>query len=86
MLVGLRKTLVGLNSILVGLEPYRAYRKRRPCSRGQLALDMGPHLASGAMVFKGAQLTLDLEPLAVWAHCILIWSPFLLHGVGCFKK
>ena len=32
------------------------------CSSGQLAVDMGPHLGSGAMASEGAQLTLDLEP------------------------
>ena len=25
-------------------------------------------------------MTVDLKSLAVWAHFILIWSPFLLHG------
>ena len=41
---------------------------------------MGLHLAPGAMVSEGALLTLDLEPLALGAHCLLIWSPCLLHG------
>ena len=50
------------------------------CSMDQLAVDMGPHLGPGAMVSEGSQLTLDLEPLALGAHCLLIWSLCLLHG------
>ena len=41
---------------------------------------MGPQLNPGVMVYEGAQLTLDLEPLTLGAHCSLIWSPCLLHG------
>ena len=50
------------------------------CSRGPLTLDVGFNPAPGAMVPDGAPLTLDLEPLALGAHCLLIWSPCLLHG------
>ena len=50
------------------------------CSRGQLALDMWPHLPPGAKKPEGAPLTLDLEPLALGAYCFFIWSPCLLHG------
>ena len=31
------------------------------------------------MVSEGAQLTFDLDSLALGAHCLLIWSPRLLH-------
>ena len=41
---------------------------------------MGLHQAPGAMASEGAPLTLDLEPLALGAHCLLIWSPCLFHG------
>ena len=44
-------------------------------SRGQLALDRGPHLYPVAMVSEEAPLTLDLEPIALGADCLLIWSP-----------
>ena len=47
---------------------------------GQLALDMEPCLAPGAMVSEGAPLTLELEPLVLEAHYLLIWSPCLPHG------
>ena len=50
------------------------------CSRGQLPVDMGPHLGPGVMASEGAQLTIDLEPLAQGANCLLIWGPCLLHG------
>ena len=49
------------------------------CSRDQLAHDMRPHLAPGAMVSEGAQLTLYSEPLAIGAHCLLIGSSCLHH-------
>ena len=49
-------------------------------SEGQLAPDIGPYLVPGGMVSEVAPLTVDLEPLALGAHCILIWSPSLLHG------
>ena len=49
------------------------------CSRGQLALDW-PYLGPGAMVSKEAPLILDLDPLAIGANCLLIWSSCLLHG------
>ena len=32
------------------------------CSRGQLAVDMGPNLGPEVMVSEGTQRTLDLEP------------------------
>ena len=32
------------------------------------------------MVSERAPLTLDLEPLALGAHCLLIWNPRMFHG------
>ena len=52
------------------------------CSRGPLAFDLEPQLSQGALGFsKGALLTLDLENLdCSMGHCLLTWSPCLLHG------
>ena len=51
------------------------------CSRGHLAVDMGLHLGPGAMVSGGlSPLALDLQPLALGVHRLLIWIPCLLHG------
>ena len=50
------------------------------CSMGHVVFDMGPHLAPAATVSEGAPFTLGLEPLALGAHLLLIWSPYLLHG------
>ena len=33
------------------------------------------------MVSEGAPLTLDLEPLALGAHCLLVWIPALSMGL-----
>ena len=46
-------------------------------SRGQLALDMAPHLAPGAMVSEGASLALDLERLSLGATLSLDLEPLL---------
>ena len=46
-----------------------------------MALDIGPHLAQGAVVSEGTQMTLNLKPLALEDHCLLMWIPCLLHGV-----
>ena len=66
------------------------------CSSGTLAFDVWPQLAQGALgsskgayltvdlgtslALGAAPLTLDLEPLALGAHCLLIWGPCLFHG------
>ena len=47
------------------------------CSRGQLALDMAHHLASGAMVSEGASLALDLERLSFGATLSINLEPLL---------
>ena len=41
---------------------------------------MGFHPAPGAIASEGALLTLDIEPLALVAHFLLIWSPCWFHG------
>ena len=58
-----------------------------------LTIGLGTSLALGANLlliwvsiepqglwYRGAPLTIALEPLALGAHCHLIWSPCLLHG------
>ena len=41
---------------------------------------MVPHPGTGAMTSEGAPLTLDLDPPALGAHYLLIWSPCMLLG------
>ena len=52
------------------------------CSRGQLAVDPGPHQAPGGpMVLKRGPFSLDLgAQVALGAHWLFIWAPSSSRG------
>ena len=52
------------------------------CSSGQLALDLGPHLASGPHDIQSGQLAICAgPPLTLFFFLILIWGPIYPHGL-----
>ena len=71
------KNVVGIARPRLGHEKHPAQGCQ--CEQNPLGT-CKPYLGPGAMVSKGAPLTLDLDPLAMGANCLLIWSSCLLHG------